>query len=305
VPRRLNSHRLIEAFMLLANEAVAQRLTARKIPTLYRVHDRPDAVRLAAYARLASAFGRRFPRVDRITPHGIQAFLSDLQDEPAQRVLSAQLLRSMKKAVYARDNIGHFGLACPCYTHFTSPIRRYPDLLVHRLLRESEFKRMTAARREQLEERLPAIAETATQREITAQEAEWGALEVKQIRYLEERVGDHFQATVVSVVTAGLFCELDDVLIDGFVRVSSLTDDYYTHDENRGALVGERTGRSFRLGDRVTVALTAASRHRRQVDLRVVEGGQTARPKGASQKRSAKPRRAPRPDRKRRTPTRR
>ena len=291
--------------MLMANEAVARRMADCGIPLLYRVHDRPDADRLGAYARLAGAFGHRFPKTERISPIGIQGFLEGLQGKPTQRVLSSQLLRSMKKAVYTPENIGHFGLACPCYTHFTSPIRRYPDLLVHRLLKESLSGPITGARRAHLEKHLPAIGDRATQCEITAKEAEWGALKSKQIRYLEQRIGEPFRATIVKVSSSGFYCELDKVLIDGFVRASSLTDDYYSHIEDRGAMVGKHTGRTFTLGDSVQVRLAAADSRRRRIDLLVEEGGRTARRDRIEKVPKVRKNRKYHPSRKRRSPGRR
>ena len=268
---RLDSHRLVEEFMLLANETVARRMEELDVPILFRVHDRPDKVRLETFSKMAAGFGYRFPRVDRITPAGIQKFLQTLTGKRSGDVLNAYLLRSMKKAIYTPENIGHFGLACDSYTHFPSPIRRYPDLLTHRLVREANT--LTEQRKAQLKERLPTIGDLATKREIVAQEAEWDAIKIKQIRFLEKRVGEHFKATIVSVRAMGFFAQLDECLIDGMVRVSSLADDYYIYQETRGALVGERTGRTFRMGDSVVVELARADLQTRRIDFLLLEGG--------------------------------
>ncbi len=268
---RLDSHRIIEEFMLLANETVARHLRDRNLPGLYRVHEKPDAQKLAEFADTAAAFGMRFPRRDRITAADIQKFLASVEGKRFGQVLNARLLQSMKKAVYSPDNVGHFGLACDTYTHFTSPIRRYPDLLVHRLLKEAAG--LTEERKNGLRERLPLLGDVVTGREGVAQEAERASVKVKQIRFLEERVGDEFNAVIVGVRSIGFFAELTDYLVDGLVRVSTIGDDYYVHHESEGALIGKRTGRRFRLGDPVVVRLVRADRRFRRLDFLLKEGG--------------------------------
>ncbi len=271
---RLDSHRMIEEFMLLANETVACHLRDRNLPGLYRVHERPDASKLSEFADTAAAFGFGFPRRDRIPSADIQKFLADVEGKPVGPVLNARLLQSMKKAVYSPDNVGHFGLACENYTHFTSPIRRYPDLTVHRLLREAGG--LTEERMNGLRERLPALGRITTGRETVAQEAERASIKVKQIRYLEDRVGDVFNAVIVGVRSMGFFAQLEEFLIDGLVRVSTLADDTYVYHESEGALIGERRGRRFRLGDPVVVQVVRADRRFRRLDLFLKEGGSTA-----------------------------
>ena len=268
---RLDSHRMIEEFMLLANESVARHLRDRNLPGLYRVHERPDAQKLAEFADVAAAFGMSFPRRDRITSSDIQKFLAAVEGKRFGQALNARLLQSMKKAVYSPDNVGHFGLACDAYTHFTSPIRRYPDLMVHRLVKEAGS--LNEERRNGLRERLPALGDVVTGREAVAQEAERASVKVKQIRFLEDRVGDDFNAVIVGVRSIGFFAELDEYLIDGLVRVSTIGDDYYVYHENESALVGQRTGRRFRLGDPVVVRLARADRRLRRLDFLLEEGG--------------------------------
>ena len=270
---RLDSHRIIEEFMLLANETVACHLRDRNLPGLYRVHDRPDARKLADFANTAAAFGFGFPRRDRITSADIQKFLAAVEGKRSGQVLNACLLQSMKKAVYSPDNIGHFGLACDTYTHFTSPIRRYPDLLIHRLLKEAGG--LTEEKKNGLRERLPTLGGIVTDRETVAQKAERASIKVKQVRFLEDRVGDAFNAVIVGVRSIGFFAQLDDFLVDGLVRVSTLRDDYYVYHETEGALTGERTGRRFRLGDPVVVQLIRADRRFRRLDFLLQEGGST------------------------------
>ncbi len=270
---RLDSHRIVEEFMLLANETVACRLRDRKLPGLYRVHERPDARKLADFATTAASFGFPFPRRDRITSADIQKFLAAVEGKRSGQVLNAWLLQSMKKAVYSPENTGHFGLACDNYTHFTSPIRRYPDLLVHRLIRETGGS--TEKEWNGLRERLPALGDVATGRETAAQEAERASIKVKQVRFLENRVGETFNAVIVGVRSIGFFAQLDDFLIDGLVRVSTLEDDYYVYRETESTLTGERTGRRFRLGEAVVVQLVRADRRFRRLDFMLKEGGST------------------------------
>lgn len=279
---RLDSHRIIEEFMLLANETVARHLRDRKLPCLYRIHEKPDAQRLAEFADTAAAFGIGFPRREQITAADIQKFLAAVEGKRFGQVLNARLLQSMKKAVYSPDNVGHFGLACDTYTHFTSPIRRYPDLLVHRLLKEAA--ELTEDRKNRLRERLPALGDVVTGREGVAQEAERASVKVKQIRFLEERVGEDFDAVIVGVRSIGFFAELNDYLIDGLVRVSTIGDDYYVYHESEGALIGQRTGRRFRLGDPVVVQLVRADRRFRRLDFLLKEGG--SRPERGRNRRS-------------------
>jgi len=273
---RLDSHRLIEEFMLLANRTVAQQMEKMEIPILYRVHDRPDAERLNEFAQKASAFGFRFPKTDRIQPHQIRRFLEELHGTRQGDVLSAFLLRSMKRAVYSPTNLGHFGLAFDSYAHFTSPIRRYPDLLLHRQVRERLQGGVSPQRITQLRERLPHIGDLASHRERVAQQAEWDSIKLKQIEFLEKRIGDVFDGTVVGVRPIGLFVRLDEILIDGLVHVSRMDDDYYVFHEYGDVLTGERTGRSFRMGDAVEVQLVSVDRHLRRIDFIVIGDGSDA-----------------------------
>ena len=266
---RLSSHRLIEEFMLLANEAVAQKLIEERIPTLYRVHDRPDPVALGDFARVAEAFGHRFPK--RAYPREIQEFVARIKGDSAGGVLNTMLLRTMKKATYTPENRGHFGLACKAYTHFTSPIRRYPDLLVHRQLKLRLLGKDRIS--ERIQPRLPSLGDHATRREVTAQDAEWDSVKIKQIRFLATRVGQVFRATIVGIRPVGFFAELDEHLIQGLVKVRSLKDDFYMFKESDLTLFGQRTGRTFRLGGQVTVQVEQVDRRARLVDLSLVEGG--------------------------------
>ena len=270
---RSDSHRLIEEFMLLANEVVARELHQRGVPFLYRVHDKPDRAKLEEFADLAESFGYRFPIKDSIHPLLISRFLDSIRGRPVSGVINEMLLRSMKKALYTPGNIGHFGLACDLYTHFTSPIRRYPDLLVHRILREALRGEMTEQRREDLHQRLSAIGEVASEREVNAEDAERESVKVKQIQFMEGRLGEEFDGLVVGIRPTGMFVQIEQHLIDGFIRVSAIEDDYYLFEERMHALIGQHSGGAFRLGDRMRVRVVRVDRDLREIDLLMVEAG--------------------------------
>ncbi len=273
---RKNSHRLIEEFMILANEIVARHMNERGIPVLYRVHDQPDRTKLEEFAELAESFGYRFPLKDIVKPLQISRFLNSIAGKRVSDVINDMLLRSMKKALYTPKNIGHFGLASPYYTHFTSPIRRYPDLLLHRILREDLRGELSETRKEVLNQKLPPLGDLSTEREMIAEDAERNSVKVKQVQFMETRLGDELEGLVVGVRPTGMFVRIGEYLIDGFVRVSSMEDDYYLFDERMRSLMGQRTGRVFRLGDPVRVRVVRAVRKLRQIDLMLIENDEDA-----------------------------
>jgi ribonuclease R len=265
------AHRIIEEFMIAANEAVAGYFEWMKAPGLYRVHEPPALEKLAAFAEFAASFGHKVRLPHEPTSRFFADFIETLRGRPEERVLSEVLLRSMKQAVYAADNIGHFGLASAAYTHFTSPIRRYPDLVVHRLLRELVRRgRFSPARAEELEAALPQIAAHASARERTATEAEREVVSLHKTEYLAHRVGETAAGFITGVTHFGLFVELAEVPVEGLVHVSSLGDDYYRHREDLRALVGSNTGTTFRLGDAVTVKIAAVNTALRRADFVLV-----------------------------------
>ena len=255
--------------MLLANQIVAEHLKALEIPTLYRVHDRPDQGKLEEFVALCATFGHRLPKPDRIGPADIQHVLKTLQGEKIGGILNQALLQAMKKATYTPKNIGHFGLALETYTHFTSPIRRYPDLIVHRILRQTQSGNLPP--KDELRDHLHTTGDQATAREIVAQQAEREAIKQKQIRFLEPRLDDLFNATVVNVRPIGLFVSLDEFLIEGLIHVSALPDDYYRFHRAQSSLVGERTGRIFQPGDSIEVQLVRADRKHLHIDFLLID----------------------------------
>jgi ribonuclease R len=266
---RLDSMRSIEEFMLAANEAVASRLSKAAAPTLYRIHEQPDAERVEEFADLVGSFGYRLPaRLDEITPKDFQAVLKQVAGKPEEKLISYLLLRTMRLARYHPENLGHFGLATDSYTHFTSPIRRYPDLVVHRSLRALLRGAGVAA---PLPGTLDEMALHLSEMERRATDAERELIEWKKVRFMADKLGEQFTGYVTGVQAFGLFTELEEIYVQGLVHVSSMTDDYYRFDEKGHILRGENTGNVYRLGDRVKVQVARVDLERRQIDLALVD----------------------------------
>ena len=278
---RNEAHRLIEEFMIAANEAVAKHLVFVPTPAPYRVHDRPDESRLVDLRAVLGPLGYDIPEDEgEVTPGIFQAILEQAEGKPEERFVSDLVLRAQRKAVYSEECRGHYALAATYYTHFTSPIRRYPDLLVHRALVEwLETRR--APEGEEAEGRtrwLKRASVHASERERRAESAEREAVAWKKFVYLKDRVGEEFDAWVTAVVGFGLFVTLDTVFVDGLVPISSLEDDFYRYDDVGHQLVGAQFGRVYRLGDRLRVKLTRADSERRALDFRPV-GESAGRPR--------------------------
>ena len=248
-----NAESVIEEFMLAANETVAQHMFKQKWPFVYRVHDIPAEDKMQELAKLLANFNVKFKVQEEMDPAEIQRAVKAMAGRPEERLVSTVALRSMKQAVYQTENIGHFGLAAKFYTHFTSPIRRYPDLIVHRLLREwMHNPEMTSAKAEPLTDKLDVIAEHSSIRERAAAEAERATVELKMCEYMEEHIGEEFDGVVSGVTAFGMFVELANG-VEGLVHISSLMDDYYDFYEERYALVGTHTKKQYRLGDKVRI----------------------------------------------------
>jgi ribonuclease R len=268
---RLDSQRLIEEFMLAANEAVAQRLSEAGVGALYRVHERPDPERIEEFRELAESFGYRLPdNLETIRPEDFQLILRQIEGKPEQKLISYLLLRTMKLARYHEENLGHFGLATSMYAHFTSPIRRYPDLVVHRALRGLR-KGASEEREPRLPEALPEMGVHLSKTEQTAAEAERELVEWKKVRFMAGRLGETFRGYVTGVQAFGLFVELEEIYVQGLVHVSSMSDDYYRLNEKAHCLIGENTRRCYRLGDHVEVQVARVDLDRRQVDFALVD----------------------------------
>lgn len=264
---RLESHRLIEEFMLLANRTVAEHVSRLSVPFLYRIHEEPDQDKMEAFSDFVATLGYSFKVSGRIRPKKIQRFLKSLEGKPEEGLINEILLRSLKKACYGPENIGHFGLAFSHYTHFTSPIRRYPDLLVHRLLKELQEGEYTFQRQSKLVRRLPKIGEITSERERLADEAERESIKIKQIEFLQDKLGEEYGGLISGVVPFGFFVRLKDLLAEGLVRVSSLEDDYYLLDERGKRWVGRRNRRVFKLGDRVKVQVVRVDKEQKEIDF--------------------------------------
>ena len=276
------AHRIIEEFMLAANETVARHLFDARVPSLYRVHERPDPRRLEDFDATAQAFGYHLPRpFTSIEPRTLQALLERTRGRPEERFLSTLMLRSMKQARYSEKRDIHFGLASSCYTHFTSPIRRYPDLVVHRLVKRLLRGGPLAPReRGMLEESLPEAAARSSFRERSADAAENELIQRKKIAFMAARVGEEFEGFVGGVEPSGLKVELREFFVEGTVPVESLTDDRYRFIERRRILQGERGGRVLALGDAVRVRVDKVDSARLEIELALLESRAGARPTG-------------------------
>jgi ribonuclease R len=274
---RLDSMRLVEEFMLAANEAVAERLHQAEVGALYRIHEQPDPERVREFAELVSSFGYRIPGdLGAVRPEDFQAILRQIEGKPEEKLVSYLLLRTMKLARYHEENLGHFGLATGMYAHFTSPIRRYPDLVVHRALRALR-RGLDAEREAWLRERLPEMGVHLSERERRAAEAERELVEWKKVRFMAGRLGEAFSGYITGAQAFGLFVELDEIYVQGLVHVSSMTDDYYRFEERAHLLKGENTGRTYRLGDRVEVQVVRVDLEHRRVDFALVDVGMRGR----------------------------
>jgi ribonuclease R len=266
------AHRIIEEFMLLANETVAQHLDDNDVPTLYRIHEDPDPLKVEEFEEFVTTLGYSIGAPpEHVKPRHFQKLVEKMRGTPEEKPIAFLMLRTMQKARYDPQNRGHFGLAAESYTHFTSPIRRYPDLVVHRTLRESRHDRMTEDRRNELTEDLPEIARHTSERERRADEAERELVQWKKVRFMADKVGDEFEGYITGVTAFGLFIELIEHFVEGLVHVSTMADDYYRFIEKAHVLQGEKTGRVYRLGDKVSVQVVKVDMERRQVDLGLSE----------------------------------
>jgi ribonuclease R len=266
------AHKLIEEFMLVANETVAHHLDEHKVPTLYRVHEPPDPLKVEEFEEFIGTLGYSLaaPSND-VRPRHFQRLVEKIHGKPEEKPIAFLMLRTMQKARYDPSNLGHFGLAAASYTHFTSPIRRYPDLVVHRTLRDLQQGRMSNERREELIEDLPEMARHTSERERRADEAERELVQWKKVRFMADKVGDEFEGYITGVTAFGLFVELIEHFVEGMVHVSTMADDYYRFVERAHVLRGENTGLTYRLGDRVTVQVIKVDMERRQIDLGLAE----------------------------------
>ncbi|MBI4378434.1 MAG: ribonuclease R [Nitrospinae bacterium] len=265
------AHRLIEEFMLAANQTVATHFTKLEIPALYRVHEEPDPEKIIEFSEFVFNFGYHLKPGKKFHPKKFQELLNKVRGKPEEMLISTLCLRHMKRARYSPENIGHFGLAFENYTHFTSPIRRYPDLFIHRLLKgvigKHHISKMGLAK---LEERLPETARHSSERERTADDAEMDIVDLKRVQFMMDKIGYEYEGIVSGVTTFGIFVELKEIFVEGLIHVSSLPDDYYIFNEREHSLAGRRTKKQFRIGDRVKVKVENVSMEKRQIDFGLV-----------------------------------
>jgi ribonuclease R len=295
VPESRNvAHRLIEEFMLAANEAVAKKLVFAKQPAIYRVHDRPDPDRLVDLREVLESFGYELKGdLAELSPSAFQRLLKEIEGKPEERLLHDLLLRAQRKAVYSEECRGHYALAAPYYCHFTSPIRRYPDLIVHRQLSRllQEGRPVPAREFEAAQDRMREIAALSSERERRAEQAERESLLWKKIVFMKDKLNQEFDAYATGVASFGVFVTLKDYFVEGLVPISALGNDFFVYEEKQHRLRGRSTGKTFRLGDSLRVKLVAIDEVRRRLDFRLADESAAApKPRAEAFGRPARPR---------------
>ncbi len=261
-----DSHKLIEEYMLLANQVVAKHInrTRKNVPPfIYRVHDLPDEEKLNEFASFVKSLGFSFDPRSASNPQEFQKLLDEVEGTPDDALVNEVAIRSMAKAVYSTDNIGHFGLGFKFYTHFTSPIRRFPDLIVHKLLFEYLNEQKVKYNQAQLE----GICEDCSIKERSAINAERLSVKLKQIEYMNDKVGEDFRGVISGITNFGIFVELRENLAEGLIRLRDIKDDFYIFDEKQYAIIGQDTGNKYRLGDEIDVKLIRVDESKREIDF--------------------------------------
>ncbi len=268
---RLWSHRIIEEFMIAANETVAEYMFWADYPSVYRIHESPDREKLQEFLNFVRSLGIRVPSVKNdIQPKLLQKILEEVEGKPEEKLINYLMLRTMARAKYSPDNIGHFGLASSHYTHFTSPIRRYADLQLHRLIKMALNGEFTAESIPVWEEKLEIVCKHVTERSINADEAERDVIELKKLQYAKKHIGEVFEAIISGISEQGLYIETIEQVIPGFIHIASLKNDYYICVPKQYCLVGERTRTIFRIGDRLLVKLINVDIENRKADFEFV-----------------------------------
>ena len=269
---REDGEKLIESFMIVANETVASHIYNMDLPFVYRVHGTPNQEKIDDFVNLVKILGYQVKtKTTDLSPKSMQRLLDELGDIPEFEILSNLLLRSMKKAEYSENNIGHFGLASKAYTHFTSPIRRFPDLTVHRLLKKYLVEKdMSMQTIKYLENSLVELCEHSSQREVASINAERDVLDMKMAEYMESHIGEEYDGIISSVTNFGMFVELPN-LIEGLVPIKNIKGDFYNYVPEQLALIGKSTKKTYRVGDKIRVKCTAASKITSMIDFEIVK----------------------------------
>lgn len=262
--------RMIESFMLSANETVSEHYTRMKVPMIYRVHEQPDSDRMQRFMEFVTAFGISVKGLsENVSPKSLQKVLRSVAGKPEETVISTMLLRSMKQAKYDVEPLGHYGLAADYYSHFTSPIRRYPDLILHRLIRSYSEEGTSSKQKDKWSSLLPDIAIQSSKMERRAVDAERETDALKKTEFMVDKVGETFEGIIGSVLRFGLFIELPNT-VEGLVHISNMKDDYYNFVEEQLMLVGERTGVVYRIGQKVKIKVTKANPETREIDFELI-----------------------------------
>jgi ribonuclease R len=279
--------KLIEEFMLIANETVATAMTWQNCPFVYRIHEEPDGEKLQKIIAIARALGYNIKgRENKIHPHSLQQLLADVKGEPAELAINTLLLRSMAKAKYSPNNVGHYGLASECYCHFTSPIRRYPDLLVHRLIKEFMLSHESDQyKHDYFTYKVTEASVQSSKKERDSIDCENEVDDMKKAEYMIKFIGETFEGVISSLSNWGMYVELPNT-VEGLVQVMDMRDDYYNFDPNLMIMVGENTKKVYRMGDSVKVKLLSASKEEREINFELVEAPKKKRVKKYEEQRT-------------------
>ncbi|MFZ5987701.1 MAG: ribonuclease R [Bacillota bacterium] len=264
------ANKIIEEFMLICNETVAEHFYWSNTPFVYRIHEEPDSEKIETFAEFVHNLGYTLKGINKIHPKALQDLLEKAKGTKEETIISTVMLRSLQKARYSHINQGHFGLAAKYYSHFTSPIRRYPDLIIHRIMKEYLKGRMNPDRENVLNERLPDITKLCSERERAAEEAERETDDLKKVEYMKKHEGEVFEGIISGVTSFGMFVELSNT-IEGLVRMSSMEDDYYIFNEKQYSLIGEKSRKVYRIGDTVNVMLVRADIAARKIEFTIVD----------------------------------
>jgi len=281
---REDGEKLIEDFMIAANETVASHIYNMELPFIYRIHGEPKDEKIEDFINLVKILGYQLTgKITDLTSKSMQSLLKQLNDKPEFAILSSMLLRSMKKAEYSKDNIGHFGLASQAYTHFTSPIRRYPDLVVHRLLKKYLIEKdLSLNTINYYDQALVEIAEHTSEKEVNSVNAERDVLDMKMAEYMEDYIGCEYEGIISTVTNFGFFVELEN-LIEGLVHVSTLKGDFYHYIPETLALIGETTKTTYRIGNKVKIRVTNADKESALIDFEVIPSKKEVKQNGTEE----------------------